>query len=215
MEDNGRKKMIIGKNGEKEQRAVYWTENSPKTEREYQDVKRIWFEYRDKLKPMYIFNNMLVPKYFPHTKQDNRAGFLYFMGQMRRWRAEERDNILSQDVTVADSLSDEKIENMLKNNRARTILMLSRILDDYEKHPRNYKKVPIGEVTRLYGVIKKQENDADRLSIERGKLKLDVVKTLLPYRQLSDDDLEEVKKSFNNAIEQIRQFKEGEGGREE
>ncbi|MCD5384848.1 MAG: hypothetical protein LRZ94_00850 [Candidatus Pacebacteria bacterium] len=182
-------------------------------EKKEKEVKDIWLANRAFKKAREIYDELLVPKYFNVRKKTGAGGgkdWAFFMFWIRRWKKEEKGVLIKQEV---DMLPDDKVEKMLIQNRKRTVLMLNRILKDYEKHKSRYKNVDIKEVSRLYQIIRNTEEAVKRTEIARGKLKLETVRTLLPYNQLlkmSPEKFEELRKQVNASFDRILQLREGE-----
>ena len=179
-------------------------------EKKEDEIKKIWLENRASKKAGEIFVQLLGD-YFPEeTKESNykvTKGWLFFMRLAKKFKAEEADVNVSRDLK---ELSDEEIEDVQNTNRKRMILMLREVLKRYEGNPNRLAKIDIGELRRIYQTIQKLEGDKERTSIQRGKLGLETVKTLLPYQRLSLQQLGELKEKLNESFQRIIDLKSGE-----
>lgn len=168
------------------------------------EIKEIWLKYRDKESSWEIFNNRLN-KYFNPGWGGGNPDWAFFMRWVRKWKREEREKKQYSELT------DEEILEIQKENRARTILLLKKILDEAEKKPDIWKKTTLQQITRLYQVVQAAEEAARRTEIAAHKEKRETLAMLLPYKQMSVEEIIKLKQAFLDGIDQILQLKSGEG----
>ena len=179
-------------------------------EKKESEIKKIWLENRTSKKMGEIFVQLLG-EYFPEEIKESNykvtKGWLFFMRLVKKLKAEVEDVNISRDLK---ELSDEDIEEVQNTNRKRMILMLREVLKRYEGNPNRLAKIDIGELRRIYQTIQKLEGDKERTSIQRGKLGLEAVRTLLPYQRLSIPQLEELKEKLNESFKRVIDVKKAE-----
>jgi len=167
-----------------------------------EEIKNIWKDFKEEEKSWDIFHNRLG-EYFDGSRKD----WVFFMRWIKVWKEKER----SQEVeTELKEFPDDKIAEIQNQNRKRTILMLKRILTEYEKKPRAFKNIPIKEISRLYQIIQTSEESARRTEIAAHKEKRETFKSLLPYFRMSPEMIEKLKEGINASFERIQQLKSGE-----
>ena len=176
-------------------------------EKKEEEIKNIWLENKESKKMGEIFVQLL-PDYFPEeTKESNykvTKGWLFFMRLVKKWKAEGADIDIDRGL---ETFSDEEINDVQDDNRRRMILMLRKHLKEYERNPNKLTAAKSGELRRLYDSIQKSEEAKKRTAIQKGKLGLDAVKTLLPYQRLSLPQLLELKEKINESFQRIIDLK--------
>ena len=124
-----------------------------------------------------------------------------------RWKKEEDEKIALNDM---DKLTTEDADQLQERNRRVMIVLLSRALKMYEKNPKMLKNMDVAEIRRLYQTVQAADERARMTAIQKGKLKLDVARTILPYKRLTPEELTKLRETANDAIGQIIKLK-GEG----
>ena len=85
------------------------------------------------------------------------------------------------------------------------------LIGDYENEDNPiHLSFKIGEIRRMYGAIQSLEEKMKMTSIARGKLKLDAVRTLLPYKRMNPEELLALKEKLNESFDRIIKLKKGE-----
>jgi len=143
---------------------------------------------------------------------NNKKDWLFFLVWVGVWRREikrkEQEEKLERDM---QELTDEEIEMVQERNRKKMILILSGLIENYETLDDPIKKAfTIGEVRRMYNAIQTLEEKIKMTEISRGKLKLEAVKTLLPYQRMSLPQILELKNKLNESFDRIIKLKSGE-----
>jgi hypothetical protein len=106
----------------------------------------------------------------------------------------------------------EETEKNIEIARATAIALFAKELKELELNPKKWTGQTIDKLTRLYKVIREETEAAERTKIAKGKLKLEAVRTLLPYQRMPLAELLKLQAEVNAAIEQIKQLKNGESG---
>ena len=176
-------------------------------EKKEEEIKSIWLENKESKKMGEIFVQLLQD-YFPEeTKESNykvTKGWLFFMRLVKKWKSEGGNINIDRSL---ETFSDEEIDDVQDDNRRRMILMLRKYLKEYERNPNKLTAAKSGELRRLYDSIQKSEEAKKRTAIQKGKLGLDAVKTLLPYQRLSLPQLLELKEKINESFQRIIDLK--------
>lgn len=153
----------------------------------------------------------LIPKDPKRAAWRGNSEWMRFVAYVRRWRLEEKaveEYSVNEGTKIFD---DDNIEEIQNKNRKRMVLILQAVLSDYAKHPKKMRDIKIAEIQRLYQSIQGLEEQKKRTELQAGKLKLDVVKTILPYQRMPLSALQELKEKINESFEQIIKLKEDGG----
>jgi len=184
-------------------------------EEKEKEVKTIWFENRDKMPSKEIFVNLLKDYFNGEdigSKLRVNKDWLFFLSWIRKWRGVEKKK--EQEERTKDkleNLTDEKIEKLQSMNRKKMIVILSDLIENYEKETNPvHLSFGIGEIRRMYGAIQSLEEKMKTTEIARGKLKLDAVRTLLPYKRMSTEELTALRGKLNESFDRINKLKSGE-----
>jgi len=184
-------------------------------EEKEKEVKTIWFENRDKMPSKEIFVNLLKDYFNGEdigSKLRVNKDWLFFLSWIRKWRGVEKKK--EQEERIKDkleNLTDEKIEELQSMNRKKMIVILSNLIENYEKETNPvHLSFGIGEIRRMYGAIQSLEEKMKTTEIARGKLKLDAVRTLLPYKRMSTEELTALRGKLNESFDRINKLKSGE-----
>jgi len=167
-----------------------------------EEIKKIWLEWRSKESAWEIFNKRLN-KYFTPGWGGGNPDWVYFLRLIKKWKREEREKKSIEDLT------DEEILDIQKENRGRTILLLKKILDEAERQPNLWKKTTLNQITRLYQVVQAAEEAAKRTAIAAHKEKRETLAMLLPYKNMSVEEIIQLKNAFLDGIDQILRLKSG------
>jgi len=171
-------------------------------EKYHDEIRKIWEEHRHRESSWEIFNKYLA-KYFKPGYGGGNPDWFYFIRLIKKWKREERESKKIEDLT------DEEILDIQKENRARTILLLKKILDEAEKQPNLWKKTTLNQITRLYQVVQAAEEAARRTAIAAHKEKRETLAMLLPYKEMSIEEIIKLKEAFLNGIDEILKLKSG------
>jgi len=180
-------------------------------EQKEDEIKKIWMEFKDKLKLGELYR-LHLKDYFDDvniTTYKTSKDWLFFLRLVKKWKSADR----KEEVEVGvDELTDKEMDDMQDKNRKRMILMLNQILNEYENSPAKLQNINISEVRKLYKAIQSLEEAKNRTEIQKGKLKLETVKTLLPYQRMSLPELISLKEKINDSFTRIIKLKSGEEG---
>lgn len=180
--------------------------------KEEEKIRKIWLEHINTIPLKRIFDNYLGIYFdvsIPHipTKKQVNKDWLFFLNWDRKWKKEERKKQIERDL---ENMDDEAIEEMQDKNRKRMILLLKRMLDTHEFESKSGKLLNVGEIRRMYKALQSLEEVKKRTEISRGKLKLEAVKTLLPYQRMPLPELLALKEKLNESFDRIIKLKSGE-----
>ncbi len=180
-------------------------------EQKEDEIKKIWMEFKDKLKLGELYR-LHLKDYFDDvniTTYKTSKDWLFFLRLVKKWKSADR----KEEVEIGvDELTDKEMDDMQDKNRKRMILMLNQILNEYENSPAKLQNINISEVRKLYKAIQSLEEAKNRTEIQKGKLKLETVKTLLPYQRMSLPELISLKEKINDSFTRIIKLKSGEEG---
>lgn len=112
----------------------------------------------------------------------------------------------------ANPPSDEEIERKSQIARGMGVELFLRELRMVQANPKRLKDKMITKLTRLYSVIRSDRDSIEKLKIARGKLKLEAVRTLLPYHQMKDMPIDEIislREKVNESFKRVLQLREG------
>lgn len=175
------------------------------------EIKEIWVEERAKgVSNRDIFFNQLND-YFDtsRTVREGNADWALFIRWIGKWKKEDIQEMANK---MSENITDEASDDLMDQNRKRMIVLLNLMLLEYEKNPLKLKLTDINEINRLYKNIKSADEAIERTKIQKGKLGLDVAKTLLfPYHRMSVEDILKLKESLNASFERILKLKSGSG----
>ena len=174
-----------------------------------EEIKKIWLEYKDKLTDDEIYGTYLAEEYYGTIHGDKETyhlGYLNYLNHLRVFKKEIENEQLNKEFENADEATLIEKQN---ENRKKIIFMLGKVLAKYEHNPSFFRNLGMKEVTYLYSMVQKSEEAIAKTEIERGKLKLHAIQTLLPYSRLSLDELKTLQDNFNNGITQLIQLKSG------
>jgi len=178
-----------------------------------EEVKKIWLEYKDKLKAKKIFFQFLgnyfdVSNYSEKTpirEQLKDPDWAFFMHWVREWRREEKREKMKRE---AGEMTDEQAEELQNLNRKKAIIMLRDILLKYEKNPNFFQNISARDVTLIYKTIQDAEEAMRRTKIARSKLGLEAARTFfLPYQRMSLEELKFLKDNLDVSFERILQLR--------
>jgi len=184
----------------------------PNIDEKKEEVKKIWLEYREKMSTSQIYKQFLGNYFDVANWSNNNSDWLFFLIWVRDWKkaikAEEDEKKINGEM---EKLTDEEIEMVQEKNRKKMILILEDLINNYENLDDPIKKaLTIGEVRRMYNAIQTLEEKMKMTEISRGKLKLETVKTLLPYQRMSLPEILKLKEKLNESFNRIVKLKSGE-----
>jgi len=184
----------------------------PNIDEKKEEVKKIWLEYREKMSASQIYKQFLGNYFDVANWSNNNSDWLFFLIWVRDWKkaikAEEDEKKINGEM---EKLTDEEIEMVQEKNRKKMILILEDLINNYENLDDPIKKaLTIGEVRRMYNAIQTLEEKMKMTEISRGKLKLETVKTLLPYQRMSLPEILKLKEKLNESFNRIVKLKSGE-----
>ena len=184
----------------------------PNIKEKEKEVKKIWLEKKDAMSTSQLYKQFLGD-YFNVAKWSiNDKDWLFFLIWVRDWKKaikkKEDEEKLEKRMK---GLTDEEIEVVQERNRKKMILILSGLIENYETLDDPIRKaLSIGEIRRMYNAIQSLEEKMKMTEISRGKLKLEAVKTLLPYQRMSLPDILKLKEKLNESFDRIVKLKSGE-----
>lgn len=183
-----------------------------KIEEKKEEIKKIWLENRETMKTNELYKQFLGDYFDVANWSINNKDWLFFLVLVRDWTKEvkkkEREEKLERDM---QALTDEEIEAVQERNRKKMILILSGLIENYETLEDPIRKaLTIGEVRRMYNAIQSLEEKMKMTEISRGKLKLEAVKSLLPYQRMTLPQVLELKGQLNESFDRIIKLKSGE-----
>jgi len=176
-------------------------------------IRKIWLENRDTMKSVEIFQAKLAD-FFDDVVIDighsfKNKDFVAFVNMIKIWKKEEDEKIALEEINKLDS---EEADQLQDHNRKVMIVLLSRTLNMYEKNPKMLKNINVAEIRRLYQTVQAAEERKKSTELQRSKLNLDVVRTILPYARMTPEKLEALHNKSTDAIEKIRKLKsQGKG----
>jgi len=184
----------------------------PNIDEKKEEVKKIWLEHREKMSASQIYKQFLGDYFDVANWSNNNSDWLFFLIWVRDWKkaikAEEDEEKINGEM---EKLTDEEIEMVQERNRKRMILILEDLINNYENFDDPIRKaLTIGEVRRMYNAIQTLEEKMKMTEISRGKLKLETVKTLLPYQRMSLPEILKLKEKLNESFDRIIKLKSGE-----
>lgn len=179
------------------------------------EIKEIWLEHRNQMIASLIYKKFLSPYFEIVPKVQDTPDWLFFLRWVSRWRNAERKEKKEEEKREMEieleNVTDEDIDEIQARNRRRVVLILGKLLDTYDKEPDVLKKaVRINEIMTTYKAIQSLEEKMKMTSIARGKLKLDAVKTILPYKRMNPDELITLREKLNESFDRILKLKSGE-----
>ena len=192
---------------------LYNKSNMPLDKETQEKIKKIWDSKKDEKKLHRIFMEDLGDFYDVNHFDHKSKEWLQFLQMAGEWIKDDKRDRMEHDL---ETLTEDGILKIQEDNRKRTVLMLREILNSYEKNPNKFKTISITEVRKWYKTIQSMEEAMKRTHISRGKLKLEAVRTLMPYNQLEKlppDKLKKLKEQVNASFDRISQLRgEGEDG---
>lgn len=173
-----------------------------------EEVRQLWLKNREGLKLGQFYKKFLGDFFNVEGNIKSTADWLFFLNWHQEWRkevkGEEREKEEKEEVTEED------IEEIQGRNRKRIVLILKKLLDNYDTESNAVKKtMSISEIIKTYRAIQSLEEKMKMTAIARGKLKLDTVRTLLPYKRLKPEELLVLKKKLNESFDRIIKLKSG------
>ena len=184
----------------------------PNVKEKVEEVKKIWLEKKDAMTTSQLYKQFLGDYFDVANWSINQKDWLFFLIWIRDWKkaikAEKKEEDISQEL---EKLTDEEIELVQERNRKRMILILRDLIENYKTLEDPIRKaLTIGEVRRMYNAIQSLEEKMKMTEISRGKLKLEAVKTLLPYQRMSLMEILQLKQKLNESFDRIIKLKSGE-----
>lgn len=169
------------------------------------EIRKIWEQYKGQYAAGYIFKTYLKD-FFNIDEKASLSGnveFMKFVALIRLWKLEERR---IQRKVGAENLTEEEMEKISDTNAKELTLLLQNTIADYKRAPEKFKQLAIGDISKLYQIIEKIQNDREKVEIQKNKLKLEAAKTFLPYTRMDRRSLLETRDLINEAIEQLVQL---------
>lgn len=179
----------------------------PNIDEKEKEIKEIWLEHKDNETTKQIFTEHLS-KYFtiePFERQGK--DFLRLMAWVNKWKKEVKKEEVEE---LMGNMTDKEALDIQEKNRRRLILMLEKVLDGYAENPDKFLNIPIAEIRRLYQTIQGIEESIKKTEIARSKLKVEAIKTFLPYMRMSPEELSGLKNKLNESFDRIIKLKRGE-----
>lgn len=176
------------------------------------EIKKIWLEHRGKMPTNQIYRQFLGDYFDVANWSRTDKDWLFFLSWIRDWKRaikkQEKEDQLKKDM---EEMTDEGIEVVQRKNRKKMILILRDLIENYDTLEDSLKKaLAIGEIRRMYKAIQSLEEKMKMTEISKGKLKLEAVKTLLPYKRMELPELLALKAKLNESFDRIIKLKSGE-----
>ncbi len=177
-----------------------------------EEIKKIWLGKKDEMKTSQIYKTFLGGYFNVANYAKTDRDWMSFLILVKEWKKEIRDREMEEQAEeAAIGLSDEEADELQERNRKKMIFILNKLIEEYEMSDNPAKKsFSIGEIRRMYNSIQSLEEKIKMTEISRGKLKLEAVKTLLPYQRMSLPDIMRLKEQLNDSFERIIKLKSGE-----
>ena len=177
-------------------------------------VRKLWLEKVESggmgTKDFYI---KFLGDYFDVSNWSQRSkDWWLFLIWVRDWKKKIK-KIRNEERAKEDAkgLTDDRVEEIQSQNRKKMIVMLSNLLLDYGKLDTKAKETfNAEEIRRMYTSIQTLEERMKMTNISRGKLKLEAVRTLLPYQRMPLPEILKLKEKLNESFDRIIKLKSGE-----
>ena len=175
-------------------------------------IKKIWFEKKDEMSISQLYKQFLGD-YFDVAKWSiNEKDWLFFLTLVRDWKKVIKKKEDEEKAKKRmQGLTDEKVEEIQSQNRKKMIVILGELITDYEILEDPIRKaLTISEIRRMYSSIQMLEERMKMTDISKGKLKLEAVRTLLPYQRMPLPEILKLKEKLNESFDRIIKLKSGE-----
>lgn len=184
----------------------------PDIKEKQEAIKKIWLENKEEMKTSQIYKQFLGDYFNVADWNISQPDWLFFIGWVRDWKkAIKKKEDEEEAKEMMKELTDEEVEKVQSQNRKRMIVMLSNLITNYGKLDDPIRKAfNIAEIRRMYSSIQMLEERMKMTNISRGKLKLEAVRTLLPYQRMSLPEILELKEKLNESFDRIVKLKSGE-----
>ena len=172
------------------------------------ELKEIWLEHKDDFSLRDIFDEYMTD-YFETAGTDDfkSVEWMTVVSLTAKWTRELRSEKKKERAKEIKGQSTDEIQ---EGNRIKMIHILRKTLDAYEDNPKKLKNISLSDVKGLYKIIQNLEEIKKKTDIERGRLKLDTFKSVLPYQRLSPEKLTELQKSITASFDRMGKFESGE-----
>lgn len=178
-----------------------------------EEIRKLWLEKVEGggmgTKDFYI---KFLGDYFDVANWSQRSkDWWLFLIWVRDWKKKIK-KIRNEERAKEDAkgLTDDRVEEIQSQNRKKMIVMLSNLLMDYGKLDIKAKETfNAEEIRRMYTAIQTLEERMKMTDISRGKLKLEAVRTLLPYQRMSLPEILQLKEKLNESFDRIVKIKGG------
>jgi len=177
----------------------------PNIEEKISEVEGIFrVKHAEGIKDSDIFRNYLTAYFQPKIPSSD---WMFFVNLARKWTKTEIEAKKAEELKKEEQgITENEAIDMQQNNRRRTIVLLKRLLDKYEKNRNFYKKITVREISTLYKIIQSAEDAMEKTELAKSKLKLDVAKTFfLPYQKYSPEELKKLKNNLDESFQRIGQ----------
>jgi len=175
----------------------------PNIEEKLEEVKKIFAaKHLEGVKDSDIFRTHLLNYFEPKIPSSD---WMFFVNLVRKWTKVEIEARKAEETKKEEQgITEDEAIDMQQDNRRRTIVLLKRLLDKYEKNRNFYKKITVREISTLYKIIQSAEDAMEKTELAKSKLKLDVAKTFfLPYQKYSPEELKKLKENLDESFQRI------------
>ena len=177
-----------------------------------EEIKKIWLEHKDSMSTSQLYKQFLGPYFDIAQWKVTDSDWLFFLVWIRDWqkkiKKEEQEKALAKRLVA---VTEEEAEEIQGENRKKMIVILSELIKDYQTLEDPMKKsFTLAALRRMYNSIQTLEERIKMTQISKGKLKLEAVKTLLPYQRMSLPEILELKEKLNESFTRILKLKSGE-----
>lgn len=171
------------------------------------ELRKIWVEFHEDLTLREIFDEEMSEFFDSAGGTDFKSvEWLTLVSFAAKWTRELKK---AKKKERREEVKGQSVEDIQDGNRDRMILLLRSILNQYEDEPKALKNISLSDVKSLYKIVQDLEEVKKKTEIERGKLKLDAIKTVLPYGRLKPEALEALQTKLIGSFNRIRDFEEG------
>lgn len=181
-----------------------------------EEIRKLWLEKVEngEMKTTQFYKEFLgdyfdVASFGKHSKD-----WWFFLIWIRDWKKKIKKAKDEEEIKEKmKGLTDEQVEEIQDQNRKKMIVILSKLIANYEELPEEaaFKKtMDIAEIRRMYSSIQSLEEKIKMTDISKGKLKLEAVRTLLPYQRMPLPEILKLKEKLNESFDRIIKLKSGE-----
>ena len=146
----------------------------PDIQKKKEEVKKIWQESYETMRTSDLFRQLLGDYFDVANWSISNKDWLFFLVWVREWKGAIKKKKEAEEVRERlRDLSDEEVEEIQAKNRRKMIVMLSRLIEEYESsgEDKNVRKkaISIAEIRRMYNSIQSLEEKMKMTQLSKGK----------------------------------------------